>query len=258
MSNISNIITLNTTINDLVTSVNFSTTLFDNKMKSITANNVFNDIEEAINKLYEKTRLLSDLRHYTLDYITNEYNNKYNTFISLLKTIEESSEEYKNNDVIAHNIEFSDSILKYTDRDGSPADRVSIINKNTICPAHEQIGKEASISQIVTSDSNDIYYNKNIDTENKTYSVLYLSETLNNITKTESIKYVFDTDRTINFIDVSPFNADIESIDIISSDNTIIKNTNNSIFLPQITAKGVQINLISKKFEARTLLNNNT
>ena len=102
------------------------------------------------------------------------------------------------------------------------------------------------------------YYNKNIDTENKTYSVLYLSETLDNITKTESIKYVFDTDRTINFIDVSPFNADIESIDIISSDNTIIKNTNNSIFLPQITAKGVQVNLISKKFEARTLLDNNT
>lgn len=258
MSNISNIITLNTTINNLVTSVNFSTTLFDNKMKSITANNVFNDIEEAINKLYEKTRILSDLRHYALDYITNEYNNKYNTFISLLKTIEESSEEYQNNDIIAHNIEFSDSILKYTDRDGSPADRVSIINKNTICPAHEQVGKEASISQIVTSDSNDIYYNKNIDTENKTYSVLYLSETLDNITKTESIKYVFDTDRTINFIDVSPFNADIESIDIISSDNTIIKNTNNSIFLPQITAKGVQVNLMSKKFEARTLLDNNT
>lgn len=258
MSNISNIITLNTTINDLVTSVNFSTTLFNNKMKSITANNVFNDIEEAINKLYEKTRLLSDLRYYTLDYITTEYNNKYNTFISLLKTIEESSEEYQNNDVIAHNIEFSDSILKYTDRDGSPADRVSIINKNTICPAHEQVGKETSISQIVTSDSNDIYYNKNIDTKNKTYSVLYLSETLDNITKTESIKYVFDTDRTINFIDVSPFNADIESIDIISSDNTIIKNTNNSIFLPQITAKGVQVNLISKKFEARTLLDNNT
>lgn len=258
MSNISNIIALNTTVNDLMTSVNFSTTLFDNKMKSTTANNVFNDFEKAINKLYEKTRLLNDLRHYTLDYITTEYNNKYNTFMSLLKTIEESSEEYQNNDVIAHNIEFSDSILKYTDRDGSPADRVSIINKNTICPAHEQVGKEASISQIVTSDSNDIYYNKNIDTGNKTYSVLYLSETLDNITKTESIKYVFDTDRTINFIDVSPFNADIESIDIISSDNTIIKNTNNSIFLPQITAKGVQINLISKKFEARTLLDNNT
>lgn len=258
MSNISNIITLNTTINDLVTSVNFSTTLFDNKMKSTTANNVFNDFEKAINKLYEKTRLLNDLRHYALDYITTEYNNKYNTFMSLLKTIEESSEEYQNNDVIAHNIEFSDSILKYTDRDGSPADRVSIINKNTICPAHEQVGKEASISQIVTSDSNDIYYNKNIDTENKTYSVLYLSETLDNITKTESIKYVFDTDRTINFIDISPFNAYIESIDIISSDNTIIKNTNNSIFLPQITAKGVQVNLISKKFEARTLLDNNT
>ena len=111
MSKINDITTLNTTISDLISNIDFNTTLFDNKMKSATANNVFNDFEKAINKLYEKTRLLSDLRQYTLNYITNEYNNKYSIFTSLLKTIEESSEEYQNNDVIAHNIEFNDSIL---------------------------------------------------------------------------------------------------------------------------------------------------
>lgn len=258
MSKINDITTLNTTISDLISNIDFNTTLFDNKMKSATANNVFNDFEKAIDKLYEKTRLLSDLRQYTLNYITNEYNNKYSIFTSLLKTIEESSEEYQNNDVIAHNIEFNDSILKYTDRNGSSVDRASIINKKVICPAYEQSGKEVYISQIITSNSNDIYYNKNIDTGNKTYSVLYLSETLDDIIKKESIKYVFDSDKAINFIDVSTFNADIESIDIISSDNTIIKNTDNNMFVPQSIAKGVQINLVSKKFEARTLLDNNT
>lgn len=258
MSKINDITTLNTTINDLISSIDFNTTLFDNKMKSTEANNVFNDFEKAINKLYEKTRLLSDLRQYTLNYITNEYNNKYSIFTSLLKAIEESSEEYQNNDVIAHNIEFSDSVLKYTDRDGSSISRTAIINKKVICPAYEQFGKEACISQVITSNSNDIYYNKNIDTGNKTYSVLYLSETLDDITKKESIKYVFDSDKVINFIDVSTFNADIESIDIISSDNTVIKNTDNNMFVPQLIAKGIQINLVSNKFEARTLLNKNT
>jgi len=77
------------------------------------------NIEDALNILYEKTRVLEELRDYTKSYVQQQIKEKRNRIADRLKVIERAADEYQNKDYTAYNVPFDSNLEVVKDRDGS-------------------------------------------------------------------------------------------------------------------------------------------
>lgn len=96
--------------------LDYSNMRFSNEMKSAVANFIFTDIENNINELYQKIRLLEDVKNYTKEFVVRSVQEKRTQLIEMLKTIEMLSDKVSNNKNTVLFVTHSDDTLY--DRNG--------------------------------------------------------------------------------------------------------------------------------------------
>lgn len=102
-------------------------------MNSASFNRIFLDIEEKINVLYEKIRLLEDIRDYTKLFVVRVVQERRTKIMENLKTIETLTDETKNKGSIAYAVIPEEKEVIY-DRDGSIVSPFENLNGTLIFP----------------------------------------------------------------------------------------------------------------------------
>lgn len=243
---ISDINTLNDTIEHLVKDVNCQFPAFSNKMDSETANKIFNQMVETLNALYEKTRLVEDLRLFAKQYIQNEFKKKEANFKQAAQLIVEAGEDYENSTKICHEIGFTQKTMQLTDRDGMGIPYADCTLADTILMANENL-QSPQVESINTT-SNELAYRR-INNTCENYRSFYVLHIPNADGIIEDIQIIFRKPMTINYVDLQIFGCNLDNISLIRYDNQVLPlDSKVKGFKPQ-RIKGIQIKLACTAFD---------
>ena len=83
-------------------------------------NQIFSTLERDINNLYEKVRVLEDIKSYTKEFVLKAIDERRRTIEEDLKVIEGSTDEYQNTEFIVTKVSLDNVVNNLTDRDGIP------------------------------------------------------------------------------------------------------------------------------------------
>lgn len=131
-------------------------------MLSDEANITFEYIETELNSIYDKIRLLEQLHNYTEVFVKEQIDKKENQFKEYLKTIEDVSDLYQDNNSVSYLIQFLASKDTIRDRDGSIIQQMDINNHLLEMPG----------TILAKANLNNIIHKSDIDCYNNTYNNL--------------------------------------------------------------------------------------
>lgn len=131
-------------------------------MLSDEANITFEYIETELNSIYDKIRLLEQLYNYTEVFVKEQIDKKENQFKEYLKTIEDVSDLYQDNNSVSYLIQFFASKDTIRDRDGSIIQQMDINNHLLEMPG----------TILAKANLNNIIHKSDIDCYNNTYNNL--------------------------------------------------------------------------------------
>ena len=131
-------------------------------MLSDEANMTFEYIETELNTIYDKIRLLEQLHNYTEVFVKEQINKKENQFKAYLKTIEDVSDLYQDNNSVSYLIQFLASKDTIRDRNGSIIQQMDINNHLLEMPG----------TILAKANLNNIIHKSDIDCYNNTYNNL--------------------------------------------------------------------------------------
>ena len=131
-------------------------------MLSDEANMTFEYIETELNTIYDKIRLLEQLHNYTEVFVKEQINKKENQFKAYLKTIEDVSDLYQDNNSVSYLIQFLASKDTFRDRNGSIIQQMDINNHLLEMPG----------TILAKANLNNIIHKSDIDCYNNTYNNL--------------------------------------------------------------------------------------
>lgn len=131
-------------------------------MLSDEANMTFEYIETELNTIYDKIRLLEQLHDYTEVFVKEQIDKKENQFKEYLKTIEDVSDLYQDNNSVSYLIQFLASKDTIRDRDGSIIQQMDINNHLLEMPG----------TILAKANLNNIIHKSDIDCYNNTYNNL--------------------------------------------------------------------------------------
>lgn len=131
-------------------------------MLSDEANMTFEYIETELNTIYDKIRLLEQLHNYTEVFVKEQIEKKENQFKEYLKTIEDVSDLYQDNNSVSYLIQFLASKDTIRDRDGSIIQQMDINNHSLEMPG----------TILAKANLNNIIHKSDIDCYNNTYNNL--------------------------------------------------------------------------------------
>ena len=227
------------------------------QMVSADFNNSMQTIENQLNNLYEKIRVLEDIRDYCKTFILEIIRLKEQEFKEKLKIIEDISDQYRDTEYISYTVpfEYSSEIIK--DRDGTIIN--SMITTNNQLEQSGNISEKAVLSSI-TQESNTACYNntyKNLINNESGRSYYIIDEPIYGGVL-EKCSVLFNNSYECNFISISASNCTIKDCKIITlDDDSGIDIQNNEAFeLTKI--KGIQFSLVCTKYQFNSVeeLNN--
>lgn len=208
------------TISKIIQQQNTNLYLQANVLNSEHINKSFQEIENTLNVLYEKTRYLEDAITYTKEFLETKINYFDTQINAVLHEIENVAESSKNLSYISYNVPF----VQNTDIDN---DR----NRGTIRPLSIKDGKYLTLSPVKNEiikfstcerTSESIPYKDNFDViktlgkieknKDEAYRTLYLEERLISGGLTETITMYFKEPTTLNTLDISVSNCEIKNL----------------------------------------------
>lgn len=236
---------------DFDSALNFVTTesdpltvRFSDKMDSSSFNAAFSEIESQINNLYEKIRLLEDIRDYTKEFVTRAIDERRNKILDNLKVIEALTDDIKEDDKIATVILAGNNEVIY-DRDGTRISQLvrdndllimpgktltsdiikSVINKGTVNKiskvAQNELGEEYSATDYAPISSAEPFISYNLDiTDKGTYCDVYKSSTP--VEEGLIVQYEINLAGSVkcNYVNFNPVNCNILEVILYDPDGT--------------------------------------
>ena len=218
----------------------------NNEMSSAEFNNIFTTLESQINNLYEKIRLLEDIKNYTKDFVVRAIDERRQQLIENLKIIEAGVDDFSNKDYISVGVPFETEVGEVLDRDGTVIPNLVLENGNLVLASNDTAIKEVLdiqsngpvqllevasevISDTLTSDTlvtertawmpyhtAELFNEGTLDIlDNRPYRSVYDAEepTVNGLIT--EYKISFDTlSGGCNYFDLSPINCEIENIEL--------------------------------------------
>lgn len=232
----------------LTTNLDYGLPSFSNKLSTNATNDMLTQVEDQLNRLYEKTRLTEDLNTFTEEYIQNAYKQNVSLFEKSLKVIEQESDKLLNTKKQFATISFGNNAFQTTDRDGLTlrcADNI----REVLLPASEIV--QIANASIVTTTSNAKPYRQTLKPINQ-YRTFYCEDTPLNTEINEEIRVLFEHNIKINYISIASFKSSIESLAFIQADNNELYNidvTADTCVFPDIIAKGFVVVLKSSAYD---------
>lgn len=194
----------------------------NNVLDSKSYNQTFENIQNNLNLLYEKTRILQDMMAYSTLFIKNEIDESVAECKDLLKSIEDNRDLIKDSAYINYNIKLQSIFDTYSDRNNSPIKGVEFyngsitLNNNLIedikCNNVEISGE--SLNSNIMNSKDDII-------EEKSYRSFYMFDRPQKNPVREKIILNFEQTKTINKINFITSNAKIESIEFTDDNNKV-------------------------------------
>lgn len=107
----------------------------ENEMSAAEFNNIFTEIESNINNLYEKIRVLEDIKNYTKDFVVRAIDERRKKIINSLNIIEKNVDEYQNTGYVAVAVGFDNVNEEILDRDGSVISSLQLKEGKLVMPS---------------------------------------------------------------------------------------------------------------------------
>ena len=195
-------------------------------------NNNFKIIENELNSMYEKTRILEDIIDYMKLYINNEIENYMLDCRNLLKDIEVLSDINLKEEInyTAINVPFIYNTLEYIDRDGTVLKNCDIYNNKIVLSQNKDITVQINSVSIVRNEAlfnlETINDNKDNIIYNKPYLIEYELDSIVNNGINELIRLNFNKEEIINTIRIDFINCNLKSIRYIYANNIIEEEEN--------------------------------
>ena len=138
----------NSALSYVTQDMDYTNAKLSSDMSSAAFNYTFLEIENNINILYEKIRLLEDIRDYTKDFVIRAVKERRTKLIENLKTIETLTDEIQSNNSMV-SVMVPDKEAAVYDRDGSTVAQFEYDNGDLVVP-----GFVLSVEDAVTVTSN--------------------------------------------------------------------------------------------------------
>lgn len=230
-------------------------------MNSEIANNNFTEIENNLNALYERIRVLEELIDYAKIYVNNEIDGVITECRGLLNEIENMNDmhfnDMKNYTVLNVPLINNDS-AQYTDRDGTSLETCEIYNN--IISLSGTVKDIADIKTVSVSSTEQVYENNPDDlVNNNVYRSHYLLDNVASNGVTETITISFGEAKNINSIKIKLSNCNAYGIIYVHEDNT---ETNDTIaakgIIPAKTVKAIKLLINSSNYVSKIITVNAT
>lgn len=219
-------------------------------LNSNDANMAFNEIETALNTLYENTRYLEDAINYCNAFLNIKIDEYSQDIKETLKAIENIRDINKNSSYIEYICKFKDDLSIKKDRNNTD------ISNALLKDSYYMLGikKDLPISYAtITKTGVNVPYSNNINnikTEN--YRTYYIEEKIANKGITESITITLNEPSEINYINIKAINSNIENMRLVYINGVEdYINYDSGIFSNSIVTQ-IKFDLICKKYTTST------
>ena len=188
------------------------------RLNSKTMNKFLDYIDNDINNLYEKSRILESVIKETELYFNTIVNEQQNQINNKLKTLENERDSIKQKLCIEYSVPL-DGYVSNSDRDGIILPACEIHN-NHITVSGKKVN-DIALNNVSVS-SNSYNYRNNIKNlqQNKPYRSFYVVDNKVSNGITEEIKINFNTPILFNFLTCTVSNCNIDSVTFINEDGT--------------------------------------
>lgn len=209
-------------------------------------NKTFSNIENSLNKLYENTRYLEDAIDYC-DAFLNLRIEEYSLSIkTTLKSIENIRDINKNSSYLEYQIPFKDDLSLKKDRDDSVIS--TAINKDEYLMLG--LKSEKDIDWLDASKTSiHIPYQSNLkDVKKQPYRSFYIEEAIANQGIIETIIITMQTPTKINYIDLTPVNAEIKNLRLVYLNGVEDYIEYDSGIIQDAIVAQIKFDLVSKRY----------
>lgn len=216
----------------------------------------FLKIEEYLNDMYEKVRILEEVIDYAKIYVNNEIDVTMSECRDLLNEIENMNDNLFNdskNFTIINVPLANNDIAQYSDRDGTSLKTCEIYNN--VISLSGTIKNSIDIKNVSVKREEQVYESNYKDLiDNKTYRAHYLLDTISKKGVSELIQFDFSEPREVNSIKVKLSNCKITNIIYIHEDNTESNDTDiTKGVIPIRKIKGIKLLLNSINYAPKIL-----
>lgn len=216
----------------------------ENILNSKDFNQTFKYIEDSLNFLYEKNRVLENVIEYSNMFLRNELNSSINECKTLLSSIEENRDIIKNNSSIKYSVPFILGSNNYIDRDNSAiSNTVLYDNKLTLANTNINSYKPANISILQPQKNNNLKQTLDDLIKNNTYRTFYMFNGPQGTEIKEKITIKLDKPSKINKLNLSPSNCKINTINFILEDDTVHAAHDHIGLFKTLTVKAIDIEI---------------
>lgn len=230
----------------------------DNNMDSKVFNNILKDVESHINHLYEKTRVLEDVKNYIKTFVVKAIDERRNKIMSKLKVIETSVDKNRGSKAITEVISFNNYNQYMTDRDGEQIDILDNINGKLVLPS-KIINKETLIG--ITNkgqgeNSQTEQFNETMleSLDNKPLASIYESYTPASDGMTNEYEITFGSRADCNKIEFNPVNCEIKNIKITTFDGKEVELDNDQTYLEEpIDIERINVKIRCNNYDTETV-----
>lgn len=247
-------------INNILNNTTLNTDVINEQgeyLDSANLQSTFNKIENDLNDIYEKSRVLEEAMAYAKSYINNEMSKAFTDCRNLLNEIENISDDIHlntNDNYISYNVPLTkNTAVKCLDRDGTELKSCEYYN-NIISMSADIV--DDIKAPIIKHATNEIIYDTNIQDLNTNgyYRSLYLLDAVVQKGIIESISFFFNNSIEINYIKLLLSNCKINRITYIHEDNTETDENNVNICITsQKNIIGVRIELNCTNYVVKTV-----
>lgn len=229
---------------NLENTINTNIAFQDKILKSKDFNDTFKYIEDSLNFLYEKSRVLENVIEYSNIYLRNEINNNISECKSLLTSIEDNRDIIKNNNSIKYNVPFVLGSNNYADRDNSAISN-TVLYDNKLTLANTSINKYIpnSISIVQLSKNNNIECTLDELIKNNTYRTFYMFTRHQGSEIKEKISIKLDKPSKINKLNFVLSNCRASVITLILEDGSSYIIDNHVGLIKPLVVKSIDIEL---------------
>ena len=245
---ITDIESLNNIINSLLMKIPLSISKFSKKMSSDEFNNIMLNVQKTLDSLYEKARLIQDLRQYSEKVIKKEYLAKRAELDKIYKMIKESASDYENSENIAHEAFFEVlcPTTRIFDRNGEQIPVAETVGMTSLLQANTMAASPDKCT--VSATSNIEAYNRKVDSPNNYRAYYVTNEPFEDGIK-ETVNVSFNTPCNVNFVNIEPFFCNVLKLSLIKTDNTLIDIDINDYRVESELIKGIKIEIVSNSYK---------
>lgn len=242
--------------NNIESAINNKIIEQENTLDSNKFNISFKYIEDSLNYLYEKARVLQDIINYSNEHFLSEINNSIQDCKELYSQIQDDKDLVKNNTYIKYPVSLSN--LQTTDRDNSSLN--SIINYNSSLTNSDNIIYKYNITNVSILDNiNRIYSATNTLLTANYFRSMYCFDKIQSSYIYETININFDKSIKLNKINYTLSNCLIDKIKLVLEDNSIeYLNINQLNLFETKNVKSIEIILKTSNYILSQLKYNNT